>query len=65
MGTDDNQMVAIAQSIRQLIEIRKFACDIEEVLLVSYEDNKFPGNYITDEERVNNKLPAASVNDEL
>jgi hypothetical protein len=52
-------MVAIAQTIRQLIEIRKFACDMEEVLLVSYEDNKFPGKHITEEERVKNKLPSA------
>ena len=59
VGTDDTTMIAIAHTIRELIEIRKFAVSMEEVLLVSYEDNKFPGNYITEEERKKNKLPEA------
>lgn len=59
-------MIAVAQTIRELIEIRKFACDMEEVLFVSYEDNKFAGNYITEEERTKHKLPKALINnDEL
>ena len=44
-------MVAIAQSIRELVEIRKFAISLEEVLLVSYDKSKFPGNHITEAER--------------
>jgi hypothetical protein len=49
-----------------LIEIRKFACGLEEVLFVQYEDNKFPGNYITEAERIKNNLPAATrSHDEL
>jgi len=51
-------MIAIANTIRELIEIRKFACALEEVLLVSYGDNKFAGNHITEKERIKNKLPA-------
>jgi hypothetical protein len=57
VGTDERTMVALASTIRELIEIRKFACNMEEVLLVTYSDNKFPGNYITDEERLQHKLP--------
>lgn len=33
-GTDDSTMVAVANNIRELIEIRKFACQMEEVLFV-------------------------------
>ena len=57
VGTENNQMVAIAQSIRELIEIRKFAVGLEEVLLVNYDKAKFAGNYITDEERTKHDLP--------
>ena len=50
-------MVAIAQSIRELIEIRKFACNMEQVLMVTYDKAKFAGEYITEEERIKNDLP--------
>lgn len=50
-------MVAIAQSIRELVEIRKFAISLEEVLLVSYDKSKFPGNHITEAERKKHELP--------
>jgi len=58
VGTDASTMIAIANTIRELVEIRKFACALEEVLLVSYGDNKFAGNHITEKERIKNKLPA-------
>lgn len=48
VGTDDNTMIALAQNIRELIEIRKFACSMEEVLYVSYDNNKFAGLHITE-----------------
>lgn len=57
VGTDDNTMVALANSIRDLIEIRKFACQMEEVLFVSYDEHKFAGEYITEAERIKAKLP--------
>lgn len=57
VGTEGNQMVAIAQSIRELVEIRKFAIDLEEVLLVSYDKSKFAGNHITEAERKKHDLP--------
>jgi hypothetical protein len=40
-----------------LVEIRKFAIDLEEVLLVSYDKSKFAGNHITEAERKKHDLP--------
>jgi hypothetical protein len=57
VGTEGKQMVAIAQSIRELVEIRKFAIALEEVLLVTYDKNKFPGDHITEAERIKHELP--------
>ena len=57
VGTEGNQMVAIAQSIRELVEIRKFATGLEEVLVVAYDKAKFPGKHITEAERVKHELP--------
>ena len=51
-------MVAVANTIRELIEIRKFATNLEEVLSIEYDKAKFVGNYVTDEERIKHKLPA-------
>jgi hypothetical protein len=36
VGTEGNTIIALATTIRELIEIRKFACSLEEVLSVSY-----------------------------
>ena len=67
VGTGGNSTVAIAQSIRELIEIRKFACNMEQVLMVTYDKAKFAGEYITEEERIKNDLPKLKPkdNDEL
>ena len=51
-------MIAIANTIRELIEVRKFASNMEEVLSIEYDKTKFVGNYVTDEERVKHGLPA-------
>ena len=51
-------MVAVANTIRELIEIRKFATNLEEVLSIEYDKAKFVGNYVSDEERIKHKLPA-------
>ena len=58
VATEKNQMVAVANTIRELVEIRKFATNLEEVLSLEYEKSKFVGKYVTDEERVKNNLPA-------
>ena len=58
VGTEKNQMVAVANTIRELIEIRKFAVNLEEVLSIEYDKSKFAGNYITEEEREKHNLPA-------
>lgn len=59
-------MIAIANNIKELIEIRKFAVQMEEVLKVEYEKTSFPGNYITEAERIEHKLRAAdSSKDDL
>jgi len=57
VGTEKNQMVAVANTIRELIEVRKFATNMEEVLFIEYEKSKFVGNYVTDEERAKHNLP--------
>lgn len=56
VGIDKNQMIAVANNIKELIEIRKFAIQMEEVLKVEYDKTSFPGRYITEEERVKNNL---------
>ena len=65
VGTDNNRMVAIAQTIRELIEIRKFCVQMEEVAYIEYDKNKFAGNYITEEERIKYELPKIKEKDEL
>lgn len=57
VGTERNQMVAVANTIRELIEIRKFATNMEEVLSISYDKSTFVGKYVTDEERKKHNLP--------
>ena len=47
VGTDKTQMIAVANTIREMIEIRKFAVQMESVLSVEYDKSRFPGNYIT------------------
>ena len=50
-------MVAVANTIRELVEIRKFAVNLEEVLSIEYDKSKFAGAYITEEERIKHNLP--------
>ena len=57
IGTDEKNMIAVANTIREMIEIRKFATNMEEVLYVMVDDKKHPGKYITEEEREKHKLP--------
>mmetsp|Transcript_29377 Transcript_29377/g.36488 ORF Transcript_29377/g.36488 Transcript_29377/m.36488 type:complete len:84 (-) Transcript_29377:2861-3112(-) len=64
VGTEKNQMVAVANTIRELIEIRKFATNLEEVLSIEYDKSKFVGNYVTEEERVKHNLPAKETKDD-
>ena len=65
VGTEGNQMIAIANSIREVIEIRKFATQMEEVLSVEYEKSRFPGSYITQEEADTANLKMPDEHDEL
>ncbi len=71
VGTERNQMVAVANTIRELIEIRKFATSQEEVLFIEYDKSKFVGNFVTKEERIKHDLPEEKkdanddANDEL
>ena len=58
-------MIAIANNIKELIEIRKFAVQMEEVLKVEYDKTSFPGKYITEEERIANNLKEDSEKDDL
>ena len=43
-------MIAVANSIKEVIEIRKFASNMEAVLSIDYDKTRFPGKYITEEE---------------
>ena len=65
VGVDNNQLIAVANNIKELIEIRKFATQMESVLKVEYEKTSFPGKYITDEERVKHNLKKDEQRDEL
>lgn len=65
VGVDNNQMIAVANNIKELIEIRKFAVQMESVLKVEYEKTSFPGKYITDEEREKHNLKKEETRDEL
>ena len=40
VGTEVNQMIAIANNIKELIEIRKFMTQMEEVLSIEYDPNR-------------------------
>ena len=65
VGVDNNQMIAVANNIKELIEIRKFAVQMESVLKVEYEKTSFPGKYITEEERIKHNLKKEETRDEL
>jgi hypothetical protein len=65
VAQDDNKMIALATTIKELIEIRRFAVQMEEVLFVEYDKHKFAGNYITEEERKKHDLPAKKEKDDL
>ena len=65
VGTEDYQMIAVAQSIREMLEIRKFAVNMENVLSVEYDKSVFPGNYITAEEAKKHDLKMPEEHDEL
>ena len=56
-------MIAVANNIKELVEIRKFASQMEEVLKIEYDKSTFPGKYITEEERKEHNLKAPE-NDE-
>ena len=56
VGTEGTQMIAVANSIRETIEIRKFATNMQEVLSVDIDRTIFPGKYITAEEAKKHNL---------
>ena len=49
-------MIAIANNIREVIEIRKFATSQESVLSVDYDRTQFPGKHITKAEAKKHNL---------
>ena len=57
-------MIAIANNIKELIEIRKFMTQMEEVLKIEYDKSKFVGKYVTRQERIDNDLPLDEDDDE-
>ena len=56
-------MIAIANTIKELIEIRKFMTQMEEVLKIEYDKSKFVGKYVTDAERIEHDLPFEKKDD--
>ena len=57
-------MIAIANTIKELIEIRKFMTQMEEVLKIEYDKSKFVGKYVTKEERIEHDLPLEKEDDD-
>ena len=59
VGTEGTQMIAVASNLRETIEIRRFATQMEQVLSVEYDKNRYPGSFITQEEadKFNLKMP--------
>ena len=51
VAVDNNQMIALANNVLQVMEVRKFACDMDQVLKVEYDKKTFPGFHITEDER--------------
>ena len=51
VAVENNQMIAIANNILQVMEVRKFAQDMEQVLKVEYDKKIFRGYHISEEER--------------
>ena len=49
-------MIAVASNIRQIIEIRRFAINMDQVLYIEYQGNKIAGRHITEEEAKKNGL---------
>ena len=50
-------MIAIANTIKELIEIRKFMTQMEEVRVIEYDKSKFVGKYVSKEECIEHDLP--------
>ena len=67
VGTEKNQMIAIANTIKELIEIRKFMTQMEEVRVIEYDKSKFVGKYVSKEECIEHDLPCEQLkeHDEL
>ena len=51
VAVDNNQMIALAQNVLQVMEVRKFFCGLEQILKVEYDKKTFPGFHISEEER--------------
>ena len=64
VGTEVNQMIAIANNIKELIEIRKFMTQMEEVLSIEYDKSKFVGKYVSKQERIKHDLPLEAEDDD-
>ena len=58
-------MIAVSSNLRETIEIRRFATQMEEVLSVEYDQNRYPGNYITQGEAEKYNLKMPEVHDDL
>jgi hypothetical protein len=56
IGTEESDMIAVANNIKEQLEIRKFAVQMEEVLYVMIDQVKHPGNYISEAEKKEHKL---------
>ena len=49
-------MIAVASNIKQIIEIRRFAINMEQVLYIEYQGKKIAGRHITEQEAKKNDL---------
>lgn len=51
VAVDEQQMIALASNVMQVMEVRRFACDMEQVLKVEYDKKTFRGLHISEEEQ--------------
>ena len=64
-GLDPNQMIIVSENIREGIEVKKFATQMESVRYVEIDQIRTPGKHITKEEAKSHGLRMPDEHDEL
>ena len=56
VGAEEDTVICLANSVREVVEIRNFAVRQENVLQVKYGEKAFPGEFTNEEELKRNNL---------